>query len=92
MAEKATKKILWSVVFPDRTYAPGDEDDLEKRLTADQYDRLKNQTPPALEGEWDPSGEGGVTVSHARPPSVGRAAGSLYTAAATFSCAAHGDI
>jgi hypothetical protein len=56
--DQATKKILRGVAFPDRVYRPGDEEALERRMTADHYRRLKDTDPPSLEGEWNPGGAG----------------------------------
>jgi hypothetical protein len=55
---KATKRIVQGVQFHDRLYAAGDEDDLENRLTPEAYERLTKLDPPALEGDWNPSGTG----------------------------------
>jgi hypothetical protein len=57
-AAKETKRILQNVVFHDTSYGPGDEDDLEQRLTPERYEQLKAKDPPVLAGDWSPAGKG----------------------------------
>jgi hypothetical protein len=49
---KDTKAILQNVVFHDKTFRPGDEEELEQRLTKERGDLLLGGDSPALSGDW----------------------------------------
>jgi hypothetical protein len=61
-----SKRILQNVTYPDREYGPGDEDELEQRMTPERYEQLKDKDPPVLAGEWDCCGEGDAPTPRSR--------------------------
>src|SRR3954447_23462602 len=56
---KVTRRILRGVTFQvggsSRTFVPGEEDDLERHMTAEQADKLIEAE--AIEGEWNATGK-----------------------------------
>jgi len=54
---KDNRNIVRSVrLGPGHVFNAGQEDELEKAMTAEQYDRLTSSG--SLEGDWKPGGEG----------------------------------
>jgi hypothetical protein len=76
--DKVTRRILRGVTFQvrgsSRTFVPGEEDDLEKYMTAEQAEKLIEAE--AIEGDWNATGEpAGQDVMTYSPAALGKTRG-----------------